>query len=203
MGWRSGWNGGRPSAAAAAKAMPKAKAKARAKAAPAPVALPLAPVGRQNNQDVKLMRIQEWYAHMRQDIATSSQVLLASPWYDNPDVQQALLNRLKKREPFSLVVLIDKASFDGVLPKRQKERITALRTNGAKIFLCTGERRENTFHKKAVIIDRRYLYVGGANITYASDHGNGELVYRMVGHVVSDTLAVLVADQARGREWID
>ena len=203
MGWRKGWNRGRSKSVivAAAKAVPKAKAEA--KAAPVAVAPPAAPVGRQNNPESKKMLIGEWYAQMRRDIAAGSAVVLASAWYDHPEVQQELLRKLaaRHREPFELTVLVDRASFDTGAPSRQQPRLRALRDKGARVFKCTGVQRNNTFHKKAVIIDRRYLYTGGANITYASDHGNGELVFRMVGKIVLDTLVDLQADEARGEHW--
>jgi phosphatidylserine/phosphatidylglycerophosphate/cardiolipin synthase-like enzyme len=152
---------------------------------------------------MKIMTIHAWYAKMLVEIAASNEVLLATPWYDHPGVHQALWRKLDRRgrEPFALTVLIDRVSFRGRTPPRQKERITALQAKGAKIILCTGLRFDDTFHKKAVIIDRRYLYSGSANITYASDHGNAELVYRAVGQPVLDAMAELAAEQVRGREW--
>ena len=135
---------------------------------------------------------------------TGKEVLLSSLVYDNPDVQKLLVMKLKERhrKPFALTVLIDAASFNGSLPARQQGRIRSLRANGASVFLCRGDRPGYPFHKKAVVIDRRYLYSGGANVTYASEHGNGELVFRMMGPVVLETMATLAIDQARGREWL-
>jgi hypothetical protein len=208
MGWRKGACSGRPRGAAllaAANALPKAKAKAKAQAK-ASAALPLAvpprpPIERTLKTDVKKLLIVEWYRQMLADSRKASEVLVSSYMYDHPDLQQLLLRRLqgKAQKPFELTVLLDMASYNGQLPARQKARITALRGNGAKVVLCTGARRGCTFHKKAVIVDRRFLYTGGANITYASEHGNGELVYRMVGQPALDTYDDLAADEARGR----
>ena len=64
-------------------------------------------------------------------------------------------------------------------------------------FAKTAEDAHHSF-AGAVIVGRRYLYTGNANLTYCSDNGNGELVYRMVGQVVLDAIAVLDADRARG-----
>ena len=133
---------------AAAKAVPKAKAKA--KAAPVAVAPPAAPVGRQNNPESKLMSIGEWYAQMRRDIAAGSEVVLASAWYDHPEVQQELLRKLaaRHREPFELTVLVDRASFDATAPSRQKPRLRALRDNGARVLKCTGGATQQHFPQK-------------------------------------------------------
>ena len=182
--------------------MPNAKASATH--ARAPVAPPLAPVVRQSNAEVKVLPVHAWYGQMRRDIAAGKEVLLSSLVYDNPDVQKLLAMKLKERhrKPFALTVLIDAASFNGSLPARQQGRIRSLRANGASVFLCRGERPGYPFHKKAVVIDRRYLYSGGANVTYASEHGNGELVSRMMGPVVLETMATLAIDQARGCEWL-
>ena len=39
-----------------------------------------------------------------------------------------------------------------------------LRDHGAEVFLCEGEQQGNTFHKRAVIVDRLFLDVGSANV---------------------------------------
>ena len=202
MGWLSGRRAGRPRVREAATAMPEANASATL--VRAPVAPPLAPVGRQSNTEVKVFPVDAWYGQMRRDIAAVKGVLLSSLVYDNPDVQKLLVMKLKERhrKPFALTVLIDAASFNGSLPARQQGRIRSLRANGASVFLCRGDRLGYPFHKKAVVIDRRYLYSGGANVTYASERGNGELVFRMMGPVVLETMATLAIDQARGREWL-
>ena len=54
-----------------------------------------------------------------------------------------------------------------------------------------------------MIIDKRYMYTGGANVTYQSDGGgNKELVFRMTGPPVRDVLATLQDDMRNAaRRW--
>ena len=77
----------------------------------------------------------------------------------------------------------------------------ALRDAGAAVFLCKGLRGQGSFHNKAVVVDRRYLYSGGANITYKS-HSNDETVYRITGPVVLQILGRLAIKRETGKPWV-
>ena len=52
-------------------------------------------------------------------------------------------------------------------------------------------RRYGRFHKEAVVVDSRVAYVGGANFTDQAVNYNGELVVRLVGPPVAETLTEL------------
>ena len=104
------------------------------------------------------------------------------------------------REPFSLVVLVDQESLNSGTPYCQRSRLNALRGETAVILACRGGPPNGIFHKKALIVDRRYMYTGGANFTNKSER-NGELVFRTVGPPVAEVLADLAGSRARGVEW--
>ena len=209
MGWRVGRERGRPDVAAVLVAMPKAKAKAKAKAGPGPAAVPvvaplLAPVGRPSATSVDVLDVEVWYKRMVADVLVASIVIIATYMFDHPRLQQALLKRLKGGHAFTLTVLIDKATLEGKTPWYQRSRLDALLKAGAKIYMCRGTKGpKSSYHKKALIADKRVMYTGGANFTYQSDDGgNGELTFRMLGQPVLDTLAILDRDRrAAICEW--
>ena len=114
-----------------------------------------------------------WYAGMLVDIGNASEVVLSSYMYDHLTVQSMMLRKLGNRacEPSTLIVQIDREAFRGSTPYYQKSRLTALRDAGARMLLCTGDKAGGIWHKKAVVVDRRYLYSGAANITNQFDAG--------------------------------
>jgi phosphatidylserine/phosphatidylglycerophosphate/cardiolipin synthase-like enzyme len=60
------------------------------------------------------------------------------------------------------------------------------------VYLCQGcGGRYGRFHKKAVVVDSRIAYVGGANLTDQAVNYNGELVVRLLGPPVAETLTEL------------
>jgi hypothetical protein len=189
--------------------MPKAKAKAKAKAAPKamPKAMPkgmAGPVGHPAalRADVMLCS-QDWYKQMLVDVGVASEVLLGTYMYDHPQLHALLLRRLKGRAPFTLNILIDKGVLDGNTPWYQRSRLTALVDAGATVHVCTGQPPKGIYHRKAVIVDKRYMYTGGANFTYQSDEGgNKEVIYRMTGQPGLDVLSILHDDvRTAVRKW--
>ena len=212
MGWRVGRERARPHIPAVFVPMPKAKAKAKAKAkvgpgpAAAPVVAPPAsvlPVGRPSSTIVDVLEVEEWYKRMIADVLVASVVIIGTYMFDHPRLQAALLKRLLGGTAFALTVLIDKVTLEGRTPWHQRPRLAALRAAGAKILMCRGKGPKSSYHKKALVIDKRIMYTGGANFTYQSDDGgNGELTFRMTGQPVLDTLAILDRDErAAICEW--
>ena len=60
--------------------------------------------------------------------------------------------------------------------------------------------KKGSYHRKALVADRRYLYTGGANLTSKSCD-NKELCYRITGPVVGQVLEKLQQDAKDGRQW--
>ena len=123
--------------------------------------------------------------------------------YDHPQLHNVLLKRLQGRSSFSLNILIDDSVLKGNKPWYQKPRLTALVEAGAIVYVCTGQPPKGIYHRKAVIVDRRFMYTGGANMTNQADAGgNKELIFRMVGPPVLETLAILHEDMRTAvRRW--
>ena len=90
----------------------------------------------------------------------------------------------------------------GATQSNQMSRPRALwGEDGATIVACRGDPPDGAVHKQALVVDRRYLYSGGANFTNKSVR-SGELVYRMVGLPVAGVLADLAVSMGqRGLEW--
>lgn len=134
------------------------------------------------------------------DIRASSQVELASYIYDDPTVQALLLKRLRGQEPLKLNVYIDAEQFRGEVPRFQMPRLKALHTAGARVFICKGSGSQGAFHGKAVVVDKRYLYAGSANVTSKS-HRNEEFCFRMTGDVVQQLLGRLQELRLKSKDW--
>jgi phosphatidylserine/phosphatidylglycerophosphate/cardiolipin synthase-like enzyme len=205
MNWRIGWNAGRGKHVQKPKAKTKAKAKAAPKAIPKAMAKVMAgPVGRPLalRADV-LSGAKDWYEQMLVDIAVASEVLMATYMYDHPQLHGLLLRRLKGRAGITVDILIDKGALEGNTPWYQRSRLSVLVNAGATVHVCTGQPPKGIYHRKAVVVDKRYLYTGGANMTYQSDEGgNKELVFRITGQPVLDVLSILDADVRTAlRKW--
>ena len=135
------------------------------------------------------------------DINGSSEVELASYMYDNRPVHNMLLKRLRGRSGFSLNVYIDAETLKLGTPYFQKGRLKDLRTAGANVYVCRGKKNLGAYHCKGCVIDRRYLYTGGANFTEKS-LCNEEWCYKVVGcPAVKQVLERLALDRQRHKLW--
>ena len=174
-----------------------------APASGAAAAAPLrGPVGRAPDPSCQLLDVEEYYARCCKDIASASEVELASYQYDNPSLQKILLKRLKgkKTRGFSLRLYLDTQMFGDVRKKYQRPRVRELRDAGAEVYLCKGPKRAGSFHCKAIVVDRRYLYCGSANATYKS-HSNEEYCFRITGPPVVQVLNKLAAQRQQRKPW--
>ena len=124
---------------------------------------------------------------------------MATYMYDNLDLHKVLVRRLQQQS-FQCTVRVDAEAFTGRTPFHQRARLAELHQNGGKVFLCRGEMRKGSYHRKALVADRRYLYTGGANLTSKSRE-NKELCWRMTGPVVGELLKILKQDAEQGRQW--
>ena len=77
------------------------------------------------------------------------------------------------------------------------------------LFFCLGlwspgskvaRKAPGLFHGKAVVVDRRRLYTGGANVTYSSNF-NEEFCFLMTGPVVEQVLGKLAVHRQKGKAW--
>ena len=128
---------------------------------------------------------------------------MASYIYDHPEVQTALLKKLKGRSPFKLNVYIDSQQLKETSSRYSKSRLKELRSCGERctVFLGKGRTGRGSYHCKGVVVDRRYLFSGGANLTYASRHFNEEFCYKMVGPVVRQVLERLAGHRSKYEVW--
>ena len=175
----------------------RARVRVVADAPPAPV---VAPVGRAAPLSCVLLSTAEWYKQCCKDLETAAEVELASYVYDNPAVQKKLLQRLRSRTAFSLNVYIDRELFGKGGPFFEGARIRELVDAGAKVYLCRGKQGRGSYHTKAMIIDRRYMYTGSANFTYKS-MDNEELTFKITGPPVKEVLEKFAGNRLAGRLW--
>jgi phosphatidylserine/phosphatidylglycerophosphate/cardiolipin synthase-like enzyme len=146
------------------------------------------------------MDVDSWYRQCCQDLEKATEADVASYMYNDPAIQKVLVRRLLGAKAFALNVYIDAEVLRGAVPKNQKTCLNGLRSAGAHIYLGKGPGRQGAFHSKAVVVDRRYLYSGGANIT-ANSRNNEELCYRMVGPVVHQVLSRCAVYRQRFELW--
>jgi hypothetical protein len=82
--------------------------------------------------------VDAFYSRRCADVATASEVELASYQYDNPSLQKVLLKLLKGRPAFTLKVYLGAEMSEGAVPRYQKARVKELWQAGAQVFLCRG-----------------------------------------------------------------
>ena len=102
--------------------------------------------------------------------------------------------------PKGTVADLDREQFAGGVPKKQTSRVRSLHKAGAKVYLCSESGQHGSYHCKALVIDRRVLLAGSANLTNKS-RSNRELVFRITGLPVVEVLQDLARDRTRGRLW--
>ena len=95
---------------------------------------------------------------------------------------------------------VDDAKFDKGGPTLQRPRTKKLKAAGAKVFLCKGKRARGSFHYKAIIIDRRYMWTGNENCTDNSLNNNG-LCLKISGPVVKEVLEELATFREKYKVW--
>ena len=137
------------------------------------------------------------------ELEIAVEVEMGTYQYDNLKLHTRLLARLKDRSAFSLNVLIDEEQFGGRVPKLQRTRLAELKAAGkgrCKVYLCKGKRGKGSYHCKALVIDRRYLYTGGMNFTSKSED-NEELVYRHTGPLVLQVAERMAFHRVKGKLW--
>ena len=79
--------------------------------------------------------------------------------------------RVQGRNAFSLTMVLDREEMEkGSVPRNQKPRVRQLCRAGAQVFLVKGIRSQGSYHKKEVIVDRRWIFEGSTNLTDASHH---------------------------------
>ena len=99
----------------------------------------------------------------------AAEVQIATYVYDNSNVHECLVKRLKgrARAPFDAHVYVDKEMYEEQSSsKQQRRRVAELRSNGAKIHVCN--KIGGSFHAKGAVVDRRVLFTGSANLTTRS-----------------------------------
>ena len=125
---------------------------------------------------------------------------MASYMYDEESLHSMFLKRLKGRAEFKLTVTLDREAFARAIPRSQKRRVKELQEAGATVFLCKGGGGQGAFHSKALVLDRRFLFTGGANLTQNSRR-NSELNFRITGPAVADVIAELSRQRGRQKQW--
>ena len=150
---------------------------------------------RSARQVVEVLDQTTWQALAAQQISkASSYVTLASTMYDSDVIHAALLRRLRRQPACACTVLVDKQDHKNGVCKTQGAKLAALLGLGAKVLLGTGRKlprrhgatgHSGIMHRKALLVDGRVAFAGGANATNQQDK-NQELVFRFEGAVVKD-----------------
>ena len=155
------------------------------------------------------LKKEDWWRNCHADARAASEVELASYMYDEPQLQNLLLERLQGRRPFKLRLYLDEQRFRGTTPYYQRSRVKALHSAGLRsqngntceVFLCRGETTDGSYHRKGLVADRRYFYSGSGNFTNWSRTRNGEWLYYFRGPLVNQTLEELAEHRQQGRLW--
>ena len=156
------------------------------------------PVGRPAPPSCELLDLQTWWSQHITGVGEAAEVEVASYTFDDKALFDALARGLWRKQ---LVVnlYIDAEMLAGSTPQCQRSRLRELRGLGATVWRCkTG--REGSYHCKALVLDRRVVYTGSANLT-GNSRRNREMVFRMTGPVVDQVRRQLAGDRALWREW--
>ena len=141
----------------------------------------VSPVGRPSNESCRRLHAEEWWSHVVADLRDARDVELASYCMDEDALFRVLEQGLSHN--LNLNLYIDREQFAGGVPRKQRGAIRRLYDKGAKVYVCKGLRRNGSFHSKALLIDGRVLYMGGAS------HYNRETMFRATGQVIGEVLA--------------
>jgi hypothetical protein len=194
-------------------ARPSAVAKAKPKAAPAPrvvranqalaAAAPL--VGRPAAPRTDLLKKEEWWRRMLEEVNAATSVVVASLSFDHTGLYECFLRRLQGRQPFTLRMLVDEESFNSKDTKQQHPRLRecAAFSQRTRVYLCRGEpgSRLGRFHAKALVVDGRSMFCGSSNYTNKSLQNFEFPLLRVAGPLVAEALQELSEAQGRGRQW--
>ena len=120
--------------------------------------------------------------------------------FDHPALTDALERRLWGSTPFALTVLVDKEQFESELYRYQRPRLRRLLEGGGNVYLCRGPPPQGSFHVKALVVGRRWLYAGSPNFTFKSER-NTELPLRLTGPPVLSVLGLLDEARSRATKW--
>ena len=119
--------------------------------------------------------------------------------YDHTGLTASLVRRLTSRSPPDVVVMVDEEMFLSRSCVGMRPRLAELRRSGATVYLCCGAPPRGAFHVKALCVDRKYLYLGSANLTTKAVARNIETVFRLTGAPVADVLATVHDARTRAR----
>ena len=127
-------------------------------------------------------------------VGSCREVEIATYMFDDAELFEVLLARLRDNSGFSLRMNIDAETLKGGTPAQQRSQLDRLRKAGAKVYECKGSGRLGAYHVKELIVNRRLMFTGSANFTTKARQ-NRERTYRMTGASVTESLK----DQAEKR----
>jgi len=148
----------------------------------------------QGKLSVKTYSDAGWFSECLAEVRSASSVDVATFLFDDPEFTQVLLQRLKDRTPFSCRVFVDAEGYEQRSSRYQRPRLEELRRNGAEVSLSRGYdatglygkgAHKGLMHFKAIILDGKVAYAGGANVTKKA-RANREFMFRFTGHPVAD-----------------
>jgi hypothetical protein len=146
--------------------------------------------GRPANVGAEVLSDGVWMPRVLADVRDAHSVVASSLCVDHPQFCALLKRRLANGA--TVTIMVDRQYFSARSAPRQRPRLLELQEAGAAVYLCQGcGGRYGRFHKKAVVVDSRIAYVGGANLTDQAVNYNGELVVRLLGPPVAETLTEL------------
>jgi hypothetical protein len=149
-----------------------------------------------------------WIDKACEDLKNASNVVVASPMYDDGQLHTALLATLDKRS--SVTLFVDKEAVEKKTCKGMLSKLKELKVAGGHVFICTGEDGKNLFgpnaqpgifHAKVVVVDGgKVVWYGGSNAT-KSARKNVEFMTRLRGPATSQFVTALAGQTARGTRF--
>ncbi len=130
---------------------------------PSAVSSVRAPMGRPASLQVKVLPRASWWPKLLQDVAAASRVVVAAYLYDNTNLHNLFMEKLQSRQAFDLQVTVDKEAVERDA-SRQRRKLLAL-----KVGIASGTSTIGRLHCKALMLDRRVVCTGSANLIDKSE----------------------------------
>ena len=179
-----------PSPSASSRAVSAASSGAAAAALLPP------PVGRPAALSLQVYTDGRWLDSAKSEIAAArSSVVLATYMMNCPGLCGALKAWLKRCANAQCQIIVDRQNHDLRTCPGQLTALRELQAAGAEVHLCygkSGTKGLGYMHVKALIIDRRLAYYGGANFTKNASN-SWELVSRITGPETQQMLEYILS----------
>ena len=156
------------------------------------------PVGAPPAESCLRLKGESWWTHMQSDLKNARDLEIASYCMDEARLFSTVAELLLACK---VNLYIDKEMLADATKEKQHRRVRQLHRKGAHVYVLKGLRSLGSFHSKPLIINRRIMFFGGANVTDRAKSDNRETTFRATRQVVEEILEDAADWRAAGALW--